>query len=68
MEEIKEPGGTLASICSEAPGCFEIDIEPGEPMGNCDYAKLIQLGYTSNSLESADGEGGHSMNYRYHLA
>ena len=67
MNGIQESGETLMSICAEAPGCFEIDTESGEPMGTCVYSKLIQLGYTSQSLESADGTDGHSMNYLYRL-
>ena len=56
------------SICAETPGCFEMDAESGEPMETCVYAKLIQLGYASQSLASADEKGGLSMNYLRHLA
>ena len=67
MDEIQRSGETLMSICDEAPGCFEIDTESGEPMGTFVYSKIIQLGYKSQSLESADGEDGRSMNYLYRL-
>ena len=67
MDEIQRSGETLMSICDEAPGCFEIDTESGEPMEACVYSKLIQLGYTRQSLASAGAKDGHSMNYLYHL-
>ena len=51
------------AICAEAPWCFEIDPESGEPQRNCVYSKLPILGYTSNSSASADGEDGGSTNY-----
>ena len=56
------------SICAETQGCFEIDFEPGEPNANCVYARLIRLGYTVQSLASADGKDGLPMNYLYRLA
>ena len=67
MERNQEPEETLMAICAEAPGCFEIDPESGEPMGNSVYSKLIQLGYPGTSLASADGEDGGSINYLYRL-
>ena len=44
------------AICAEAPWCFEIDPESGEPLESCVYSKLTQLGYTSDSLAIADGK------------
>ena len=57
----------LTVICAEAPWCFEIDPESGEPLGSCVYSKLIQLGYTSDSLESADDKDPTSINFLYNL-
>ena len=54
MERIRESGETLMAICAEAQGCFEVDPESYGAMGNCFYSKLIQLGYSINSLASAD--------------
>ena len=62
MGESQGEDETLMAICAEAPGCFEIDPESGEPMGNCVYSKLIQLGYPSKPLGSADGKDGQSIN------
>ena len=59
---------TLMSICAETQGFFEMDAESGEPMETWVYAKLIQLGYASQSLASADEKDGLSMNYLSHLA
>ena len=63
MGRARESDETLMAICAEAPGCFEIDPESGEPMANCAYSKLIQLGYSIASLESADKKDGPSINY-----
>ena len=63
----KKADAILMVICAEAPGCFEIDPESGEPLGSCFYSKLIQLGYTSDSLESADDKDPTSINYLYNL-
>ena len=68
MGEIQGSGETLMDICDEAPGCFEIDTESGEPMETCVYSKLIQLGYASQSLASAGEKDGQSTNYLYRLA
>ena len=67
MEHIRESDETLMDICAEAPGCFEIDPESGEPLESCVYSELIQLGYTSDSLASADGKDSASINYLYNL-
>ena len=68
MDEIQWPDETLMAICAKAPGCFEIDPESGDPMETCVYSKLIQLGYSSQSLASADEKDGQSMNYLFRLA
>ena len=67
MEHIQESDETLMAICAEASGCFEIDPESGDPIGNCVYSKLIQLGRSSASLASADAKDGQSINYLCHL-
>ena len=56
MGENQGADETLMDICAEAPGCFEIDPESGDPMGTCVYPKLIQLGYSSQSSVSADAK------------
>ena len=53
----------LMVICAEAPGCFEIDPESGEPLERCVYSKLIQLGYTSDSPASAGEKDATSINF-----
>ena len=63
MGEIQGPDEILMAICAEAPGWFEIDPESGEPMETCAYSKLMQLGYSSQSLARADGKDGKSINY-----
>ena len=63
MERNQESEETLMAICAESQGRIEIYPESGEPVGNCDYSKLIQLGYSSNSLASADEGDGQSINY-----
>ena len=65
--ENRKADGILMVICAEAPGCFEIDPESGEPLESCAYSKLIKLGYTSDSLASADGKDAASINYLYNL-
>ena len=68
MIQINEIDETLLSICAETQGFFAMDAESGEPNANCVYAMLIQLGYTGQSLSSADGKDGLPMNYLYRLA
>ena len=51
----------LMVICSESPGCFEIEPESGEPLESCVYSELINLGYTSDSLASADDKDSESI-------
>ena len=63
MEHFQEPGETLMAICAESPGCFEIDPEFGEPMGNCVYSELLQLGYSRTSSASSDEKDGSSINF-----
>ena len=63
MEHAQESDETPMAIFAEAPWFFEIDPESGEPMANCAYSKLIQLGYSIASLESADKKDGPSINY-----
>ena len=67
MGRARESDETLMAICAEAPGCFEIDPESGEPMANCVYSKLIQLGYSSTAFACSGGGDGGSINYLYHL-
>ena len=67
MGNRKEDGIPMA-ICAEAPGRFEIDPESVEPLGRCGYSKLIQLGYTSDSLASAYEKDDTSINLLYGLA
>ena len=47
--------------CSESPWCFEIDPDSGEPLESCFYSELINLGYTSDSLASADDKDSASI-------
>ena len=63
MIQSNEIDETLMSICAETKGWFEMDAESGEPNETCVYARLIQLGYTSQSLASSDEKDGLSMNY-----
>ena len=59
---------TLMSICAETQGRFEMDAESSEPMETCVYAKLMQLGHASQSLDSAGEKDGLSTNYLPRLA
>ena len=68
MDEIQGGDGNLMAICAEAPWCFGIDPESGDQMETCVYSKLIQLGYSSQSSESAGGGDGRSANYVSHSA
>ena len=68
MIQISEIDETLMYICAETQGRFDMEAESGEPNGTFAYARLIQLGYTSQSLGSAGEKDGLSMNYLYHLA
>ena len=68
MIQISEIDETLMSICAETQGRFEMDAESGDPNGTFACARLIQLGYTSQSLDSAGEKDGLSMNYLYRLA
>ena len=68
MTQINEIYDTIMSICAETQGRFESDPESGEPLGNCVYARLIHLGYTSQLLASADGKDGDSLNTLYRAA
>ena len=63
----RKADGIRAVICAEAPGCIEIDPESEESLGSCVYSKLIQLGYTSDSLASAGDKDATSINYLYNL-
>ena len=54
-------GDVLMVICSESPVCFEIEPESGEPLESCVYSKLINLGYTSDSLACDDDKGSESI-------
>ena len=67
IAQINEIDLALMSICAETHGCFEIGAESGEPNANCVYARLIQLGCASQSLDSADEGGGLSTTYIYRL-
>ena len=58
-----KPGEVPMAICAEAQGRFEMDPESGGHHGNCVYSKLIQLGYNSDSLASADERGANSINF-----
>ena len=51
------------AICAEAQGCFEMDLETGEPHGNCVYSELIQAWYSSDCLASAGEKDTHSINF-----
>ena len=53
------------SICAETQGGFELDPESSEPNENCVFAMLIQAGYTSSSLASADEKGALPMDFIY---
>ena len=57
----------LTNMCSATQGCFEINLDTNEPHGNCVYSKLIQAGYTSDSLCSAGEKDAHSINYLRNL-
>ena len=50
------------AICAEAHGYFEVDQETGGPHENCVYSELIQLGYSSDCLDSADETDANSIN------
>ena len=63
----RKSGVALAVICSESPGCFEIDPDSGEPLGSFVYSELISLCYTSDSLESADDKDSASIVFLYNL-
>ena len=67
MELIKEKAVTLMSICFETPGCFELDLDSGEPRKTCVFARLSQDGYDSASFASADERGVPSLYYIYRL-
>ena len=59
----RKAGEILVVICADAPWRFEIDPESGEPLESCAYSKLTQLGYTSDSLESAGDKDDTSINF-----
>ena len=63
MEDTQESDEVPMTICDSAQWCFEMDPESGEPHGNCVYSKLIQAGYTSDSLASADEKDTQSINF-----
>ena len=56
------------SICAETQGRFALDPDSGEPNGNCVFARLIQTGYTSSSLASADEKDALSTDFLYRAA
>ena len=60
-------GEVPMAICVEAQGRFGMDPESGEPHENCVYSELIQLGYNSDSLASADEWGANSINFLHGL-
>ena len=67
MGDIQKSDEVLMTICSSAQGCFEMDHETGEPHGNCVYSELIQAGYTSDSLRSAEEKDTRSINFPHAL-
>ena len=68
MSQVNEIDETLMSICAETQGRFALDVESGDPDANCGYARLIQVGYATQSSASADEKDGHSMNLLYRYA
>ena len=63
MEDIHKPDEILMGICPAVRECLEIDLETNEPRANCVYSKLIQAGYTSDSLCSACEKDAASINF-----
>ena len=68
MNPINGKDETLLSICAESPGCFELDLDAGEPHAHWVLARISQQGGTRAALASDDGKNWADLEFRCWLA